>query len=221
VAVLIPAFKASGTIEQVIRGVERFVSRQDIIVIDDGSGDSTGQLARATGSVVLNHRRNLGKGAALQTGFRHALAAGYEGVMIIDADGQHDPAFIPHFLERASQGNADILIGSRTAQAGQMPPVRILTNRITSAIVSALAGQRIADSQSGYRFIRAEVLKNLRLRTSRYDTESEMLIQAGRKGFRIGALPISCIYRDEKSAIKPLQDTLRFIRLVLRSGFGR
>lgn len=220
VAVLIPAFNASRTIFELVRRISSIIEVQNIVVVDDGSSDNTSQLAREAGAVVLCHRENRGKGEALKTGFRYVMDGRYHGVISLDADGQHDERFIPFFLQNALQEEVDILIGSRMDLVGQMPWVRVLTNRITSACISALVGQKIPDSQSGYRYIRTDVLKVLRLRTSHYDTESEILIQAGRKGYRIDSVPISSIYGEEKSAIRPMRDTLRFILLVMRSLFN-
>lgn len=220
VAVLIPALNASDTIGRLIRGVTRFVPHHHIVVVDDGSTDNTGKLAQDAGAMVVRHRENKGKGAALQTGFRYVLEGQYKGVIVLDADGQHDERYIPAFLGRAFREDVGIIIGSRMDHVGAMPRLRVLTNRLTSACVSALARQRIPDSQSGYRYIRADVLKAIRLRTTRYDTESEMLIQAGRKGYRIDSVPISSIYGREKSTIRPVRDTLRFIFLVMRSFFS-
>jgi glycosyltransferase involved in cell wall biosynthesis len=217
VAALIPALNAAETIVDLIRKVERFIPRQHIIVVDDGSTDDTGRLALEAGAIVLSHDQNAGKGAALQTGFRYALADSCDGVIVLDADGQHEPRFIPDFIDRARKGDADILIGSRMDAVGQMPWIRQLTNRITSACVSALAGQTIPDSQSGYRYVGQNVLRAIRLKTSRYDTESEMLIKAGRQGYRIDSIPISSVYGTEESAIRPIRDTLRFVCLMLRS----
>jgi glycosyltransferase involved in cell wall biosynthesis len=219
VAALIPALNASKSIVKVVEGVGRFLPRQSIIVVDDGSSDNTGQLVQTTGAVLLRHKRNRGKGAALQTGFKYVIDRCYDGVVVLDADGQHDEKFIPEFISRATREDVGILIGSRMDQVGEMPIIRVMTNRITSALVSALARQKIPDSQSGYRYIRVDILKDLSLRTSRYDTESEMLIQVGRKGYRIGSLPITSIYREEESAISPGRDTLRFLFLVLKTFF--
>lgn len=216
VALLIPAYNAAGTITRVIQGALRFMGREDIIVIDDGSRDETGAKAGALGVTVLFHKMNRGKGAALRTGFEMVTARNYDGTILMDADGQHEVRFLSGFLARAENRQEGLIVGTRMKRVGQMPWIRQLTNRLTSAVVSALAGQRIPDSQSGYRFIHSDVLRRLRLTTSRYDTESEMLIQAGRMGYRIGSLPISSIYGEERSAIRPGRDTLRFIRLVLK-----
>jgi len=220
VAVLIPALNASATIVDLVQGIRDYVPRENIFVVDDGSTDGTDQLAREAGAVVLHHRKNRGKGAALRTGFQAIIKGNYHGVIVLDADGQHERRFIPDFLRQARRADSDILIGSRMRRVGQMPWVRVLTNKITSACISALAGQKIPDSQSGYRYIRADVLKKLRLRTTHYDTESEMLIQAGRKGYRIGFVSISSIYQGEKSSIRAGRDTLRFLFLVVKSFFS-
>jgi glycosyltransferase involved in cell wall biosynthesis len=219
IALLIPAYNAAQTIAAVVRKSLWFVPPEDIVVIDDASHDDTAAIARSLGITVLAHHSNKGKGAALRTGFEHIVAEGFQGTIVMDADGQHDPRFIPRFFHRAIRGE-HLIIGSRMGRAGRMPFLRRVTNRLTSAILSGLAGQKISDSQSGYRFIHADILRRLRLRTYGYDTESEMLIQAGRLGYRITSLPISTIYENEKSSIKPGRDTLRFVRLVLRTFFS-
>jgi glycosyltransferase involved in cell wall biosynthesis len=220
IAILIPAYNAAQTIAEVVRKNLRFVPPEDIIVIDDGSHDDTGAVARSLGITVLSHNSNKGKGAALRTGFQHIAAGGFQGVIVMDADGQHDPRFIPRFFQRAA-GGEHLVIGSRMGRVGRMPLLRRATNRLTSAIISGLARQKVSDSQSGYRFVHIDILRKLRLRTYGYDTESEMLIQAGRMGYRITSLPISSIYGNEKSSIKPGRDTLRFVRLVLRTFFNQ
>ena len=124
-------------------------------------------------------------------------------------------------LDAVGENGSDVVVGSRMDAVRDMPPLRVWTNRTTSRIVSLLAKQEIPDSQSGYRAIRTKVLDGMNLVTSRYDTESEILIRAGRRGFSIGAIPIESIYKDSISHINPFVDTLRFIRLVWRSLFWR
>jgi len=163
---------------------------------------------------VVRHDVNRGKGAALATGYRHALDAGWEWAYTLDADGQHLPAEMPRFLEAARRDGLDVVVGTRMADPAGMPWIRRATNRFTSAVVSRLAGQRIPDSQCGYRLFRVAPLAGLVLRTVRYDTESEILVRLARRGCRIGAVPITSVYGGERSAIRPLRDTARFCRLV-------
>lgn len=216
IAVIIPAYNAGTTIAELIERTSRFVDREDIVIIDDGSCDQTSEIAGGTGAVILRHEANRGKGEALMTGFRYAEKRDYPAVITLDADLQHDPECIPDFIRRAS-GFSGIIIGTRRRNLKIMPFGRWLSNTLTSAIVSVLAGQSIRDSQSGYRLITAQVLKRVKLDSRRYDLESEILIKAKRKGFEIAETPIETIYAGGKSSINPPFDTVRFIRLMWRS----
>jgi glycosyltransferase involved in cell wall biosynthesis len=224
IAIIIPALNAGGKIGKLIQRIgntenaakEKF----SVTVVDDGSSDGTASEAAAAGANVIRHKKNMGKGESLKTGFQYSLECGFDGVITMDADGQHDPTSLPLFVEKIRQNGYDIIIGTRMAGTGRMPVLRKWTNRTTSRIVSMVSGQNIPDSQSGYRYIKAEVLKNVKLKTSKYDTESEILIMAARKGFRIGHVSVESIYQgDEKSSINPVIDTFRFIFLIIRSFF--
>ena len=210
--VLLPAFNASGAIGRVLDGVRSFAPGLDVLVVDDGSADGTAGLARARGAEVLRHPENLGKGAALRTGFSEALARGASGVLTLDADGQHPPEWIPRFLEAST--SADLVLGCRMEDADAMPWLRRQTNRVSSRLVSSLSGTTVRDSQCGFRWISAGVLRSVRLRTSHYETESEILIRAARAGFRIREIPVPAVYAGEKSAIRKIPDTARFLRML-------
>ena len=219
--VIVPCKNLESHVANVIRAVQALRMGLDILVINDGSTDRTTEVAKSAGAAVVEHAVNRGKGAALATGFRYAVEKGYDAVITMDGDEQHDPATIPGFLDALGEDGSDVVVGTRMDAVRDMPPLRVWTNRTTSRIVSMLAGQDIPDSQSGYRAIRTPVVDGMNLVTSRYDTESEILIRAGRRGFSIGAIPIESIYTDGISHINPFVDTLRFIRLVWRSLFWR
>lgn len=221
VVVVVPCKNLEGTIGRLVGAVRAVDPSLDVLVVDDGSEDGTDGAARAAGADVVRHEVNRGKGAALKTGFDYAAEHGYDAIVTMDGDMQHDPAAIPAFLEALREGKGDIVVGSRMRAVGDMPGIRIWTNRTTSRVVSALAGQEIPDSQSGYRIMRTVVVSGLPLATTRYDTESEVLIRAGRRGARIASIPIESIYTGGVSHINPFVDTLRFVRLVLRSLFWR
>ncbi len=214
VVAVIPARDAASTVGEVVRRLANRIPTAEVIVVDDGSTDSTGERAREAGAIVVRHEVNQGKGAALQSGFDEALRRGAEAVLALDADGQHDPAAASSLL-RALEG-ADLVIGSREGDRAGMPWIRRATNDVTTWWVSRLAGQRIWDSQSGYRAFRANVLREVRPASRRFEYESEFLIAAARQGFRIGAVPIPTLYNAPGSHIHPVRDTLRFIRLVVR-----
>lgn len=217
ILVIIPAYNASATIPSLIERISTVVQKENILVVDDGSSDDTFAIANESKVKVLQHKRNKGKGEALLTGFRYALSNCYDAVITMDADLQHDPQFIPDFIEKFRQNSPDIIIGTRKIELKTMPFDRWLTNNLTSIIVSVLGRTKVRDSQSGYRLISAKVLKRIRLFTKKYDLESELLIKAGKIKFKIDSVFISTIYRGSKSYINPLVDTKRFIKLMWRS----
>jgi glycosyltransferase involved in cell wall biosynthesis len=215
--VLIPAYNASLTISELIEKTSEFVNKNNIVVVDDGSQDQTFTIAQRTGAVVLKHERNKGKGEALKTGFKYALEKNFEAILTIDADLQHDPSSIVDFLKKTSENFNGIIIGTRDIHLKKMPLARWLSNSLTSVILSILSGQTIRDSQSGYRLISTQVLKKVKLKAKKYDLESEILVKAGRKGFKIDAVPIKTIYGGGKSFINPFIDTARFIKLMWKT----
>lgn len=212
--IIIPAYNIEKTLPRVIKGAQKYVEK--VIVVDDGSSDATFIKAKETGVKVLKHEKNLGKGRALRTGLEHALKRGFDQIVLMDGDGQHDPNEIPRFLKAAQDPQADIIVGSRMESVRDMPRDRLAVNRIGSFLTSLLARQRIPDSQSGYRLVKSQVLKKITLTSRRYDVESEMLIKAGKRGFGIKSIPIKTIYRQEISHFRKFWDTLRFIKLILR-----
>lgn len=221
VVVLIPCYNETLSISDVVKAAFLYV--KDIIVVDDGSLDGTGESAQTAGAIVLRHQVNRGKGESLRTGFSYIIEnKNWDAVIIMDGDGQHDPVVIPRFIEIAQRENAGIVIGDRMSgldAKGAMPLIRWLTNKTTSYIISKLTGQKIPDSQCGYRLIKTNVIENLVLSTSRFDTESEILIKSAKRGYRIISMPIKIIYRNEVSHINPFIDTLRFIRLIYAAIF--
>ena len=212
---LLPAYNVSRTIKHIIREANLFVG--DTIVVDDGSCDKTAEIALACGAVVLEHTHNYGKGMALRTGFDYAIRAGYQLIFTMDSDGQHNSGDLPRFLDYFRMEDSDILIGKRFEDRIAMPLHRRLNNRLISTVGSALCGQHVPDFQSGYRLIKAEVLKAVSLTTERYETESELLIKAGRLGFRIESIPIRAVYRNEISHIKPFREMRLFTKLLIAS----
>ncbi len=214
VAALIPAYLEENHIRDV---ASRAAAQLDtVLVVDDGSPDATSARASEAGVRVEKHAVNQGKGAAIKTGLRILLDAGAEYILILDADGQHLPEEIPRFLAEANASGAPVIVGSRMDDTAAMPFVRRMTNRAMSGAISRLCGQRIPDSQCGFRMLHRSVVPSMFCETHGYDYETEMLLIAARAGFRIAAVPVSTIYGDEKSKIRPVRDTLRFLRLIRR-----
>ena len=215
ICVIIPTYNESAAISGLIKSIRALGLGFDVVVIDDGSGDNTAELARQSGALVLMNTVNMGKGACLVKGFNYVLEHGYSAVITLDGDGQHLPSEIPDFL-RAAQADpgCGMIVGNRMLKRGEMPLIRVLTNKAMSAFISGIARQRIPDTQCGYRFIRRAVLEKVMLKTTKYETESEILVGAARAGLRILSIPITSVYTGTKSNINPFVDTLRFIRYV-------
>jgi glycosyltransferase involved in cell wall biosynthesis len=209
VLAIIPAYEAATTIGPVVRQVARHLP---VVVVDDGSTDGTAQAAEVAGARVLPHARNQGKGAALRTGFRHALESGSAAVLTLDADGQHEPASIPAFLEAWRTGKAPLVIGRR--DFGQMPLSRRLANVAGTILFSWAVGRRIADNQSGFRLVAPPLLPRLLESTEPgFEFEVEMITLAIRAGLAIDWVPIPTIYGAQGSHIRPGAHVTNFLRV--------
>lgn len=215
--VVIPAFNAAKTLNQLISQIKRLHSDCDILIVDDGSADESAKVAVTAGAIVLTHDRNRGKGEALKTGFWYAIAHGYDVVITLDADLQHDPSEIQRFLN-AYSNDRTILVGVRRREKA-MPFARKMSNSLTSFVSSVFCGVRILDSQSGYRLIPTAILKNITLLSSRFDLEPELLIKAARAGYDVKSIEISTIYHTGRSWINPPIDTIRFLIMLTKSLF--
>ncbi|MFH1758888.1 MAG: glycosyltransferase family 2 protein, partial [Pseudomonadota bacterium] len=154
---LIPAFNAESSLGEVIDRTKKFV--QHVIVVNDGSTDQTGEVARSHGVELITIPSNRGKGYALRLGFAHALSNGCDAILTLDADGQHDPADIPNFLSAHDQDSGAILIGSRMAQADRFPRQRYYSNRTAVFFISKALGQHLEDTQCGFRLYPSRVLR--------------------------------------------------------------
>jgi len=213
VIALIPAYNEGARVGDVVARASRHVD--EVVVIDDGSNDDTAAIAEKAGARILRHERNRGKGGAITTALDYFSRSDAELAVLLDADGQHDPAEITKFIETAEREQADIVVGNRMDDTADMPLVRRLTNKFTSWVTSKLARQRIPDSPCGFRLLRRSVLGDLRLSTARFETETEMLIQAARAGHKITSIPVRTIYEQgHASHIHPVRDTIRFFKFV-------
>ncbi len=222
---VIPAYQCAATLGEVVEGTLRHVPR--VVVVDDGSTDGSGEAARRAGAEVLRHERNRGKGAALRTGFAALLAdrraggaaAELRAIVMLDGDGQHDPEDLPALLAALDTGSWDLIVGGRLEDRLAIPRHRYWTNTIGTRLLSWVTGVVLADSQSGYRVVTADLVERMALVSDGYAIESEMLIKAAHRGARIGQVKVRTIYHDRvPSFYRPVRDT---VAITLASAYHR
>lgn len=211
---LVPAYQAEQTIGPIVRSV--IALGLSVIVVDDASTDRTSEEARRVGAEVLIRKLNGGKGAALRDGLALARDRAFPWVVTLDADGQHLASEISLLLQAADAMGADLVIGNRMQNPRGMPLERRLTNRGMSWLLSRIIGQKVPDTQCGFRWISRRLLERIVISSDRFEVESEMVIRAAWAGSRIASVPVSSVYRREVSFIRPLGDTVRFFRLLKR-----
>jgi glycosyltransferase involved in cell wall biosynthesis len=212
IAVLVPAYQAAAHLGEVLLRLQAQPERHDVLVVDDGSRDATAEVARQHGARVLSFAGNRGKGHALIAGFQ--ALADYDGVVTMDADGQHPPENLAPFV-RAAEAGADLVLGRRVFSA-DMPTFRRFANAFSSNWATGLAGQRISDSQCGYRLYGRHVLANTPITPGRYEVESEVIVRAARLGFRIAEVEIPTVYGEETSQIRAFRDVPRILGVLAR-----
>jgi glycosyltransferase involved in cell wall biosynthesis len=215
IAAIIPAYQEEKHVAGVV--VRTRAQLDHILVVDDGSSDETALRAREAGAEVIVHPHNRGKGDTIKTGLHYWFDRGFEYVVILDADGQHRPEEIDRFIAAASQPDgAKFFVGNRMNDVARMPALRRFVNRYMSNQISNLCGQVIPDTQCGFRMLHRELIPEMFGGAERFDYETEMLIFASRKGYRIDSVAISTVYSDEVSSIHPVRDTIRFFQLMRR-----
>jgi len=235
-AAVIPAYQDEKHIGDIARRTRERLDH--VLVVDDGSTDQTAQRAREAGAEVIVHTQNQGKGEAIKTGLAHWLGTSNPSrrepdsqigwVVLLDSDGQHLPEEIDRFLAvAASLGTPELdaneaamhptfLIGNRMNDVARMPFIRRVVNRYMSSGISRACGQKIPDTQCGYRMLDQQLIPELLGGGDRFDYETEVLIIASRKGYRIESVPITTVYTDQVSKIRPVRDAVRFFKLMWR-----
>jgi glycosyltransferase involved in cell wall biosynthesis len=221
---IVPAYREEGAIAGVVSEIKAFDPGLDVVVVDDGSPDGTSAAARAAGAAVVRLPFNLGIGGAVQTGFKYALAGGYELAVRLDGDGQHDPTELPKLIAPVLAGDADIVVGSRFAaerDAYRPPLARRLGIGLFARIVSVLVRQRVTDTTSGFQALNR---KGIALFAADYPhdyPEVEATVMVVRHRLRLLEVPVRMREREHgNSSITALRSAYYVVKVLLALFIG-
>ncbi len=216
ITALIPAYNEGGSIGNVVRKVGDQVDK--VVVINDFSSDETQLIAQYLGATVLNHSRNMGVGAAMQTGINYSKATKPDIVVTLDGDGQHKPEDIPRIIQPILSGDADLVLGSRFLKGTpDMPVIKFLGNKFFAYLIRFLTGIKLTDTQTGFRALNLKALADLDLKAN-YTYVQEMIIDLYSKGFRIVEVPIAVLprkYGSSKVALNIFKYTIRALSIII------
>jgi glycosyltransferase involved in cell wall biosynthesis len=212
ISVVVPAYNEAMNIADVVSGVRKVLRRMDeVIVVDDGSTDGTGEAAERAGARVLRHAYNIGNGASLKTGIR---AAKGRHIVLMDGDGQHDPADLPRLV--AELATYHMVVGARTG-GSDTDLHRDLGNRVFNAFATYLAKKRIDDLTSGFRALRGRLARQFAyLLPNTFSSPSTLTLGLIRAGYSVLYVPIVTRRRKGKSKIRPVRDGIRFFLIMLK-----
>jgi glycosyltransferase involved in cell wall biosynthesis len=215
IVVGIPSYNVERTIAKVV--IRAREHADSVLVVDDGSKDDTGLIAKSLGAVVITHEKNLGKGAGLRDCFEWAKQNGADILVTLDADGQHDPSKIPSLTDALTDSQADVVVGSRTARPADMPRYRWIGERALDSVTRVKVGGKVVDAQSGFRAYSRRAIENLAVAEFGMGADSEIIMKADSSGMRIIEVPVASMYAGlDSSTHNPVMHALDVFFSVLK-----
>jgi len=218
VVACIPAYNEENTVASVILETEKYVNR--VVVVDDGSTDHTAEIAKRMGALVISHKKNMGYGAALITGFKKALELGADIIITLDADGQHDPNYIPELLRPIIEGEADVVMGSRFLASSEIPKYREMGIKAITKLSNIVTKLKVTDAQSGFRAYSRRALEEIlpKLTEKGMGLSLQILNIIAKSGLKIVEVPIVIKYDVEEPSTKnPLAHGLELVATLIRN----
>src|SRR5690554_38661 len=214
VSIVLPAKNESAAMATTVAGIIRVLPDTEVIVVNDGSTDSTAKVAEAAGARIVHHPYSKGNGAAIKSGARAATG---DVIVFMDADGQHDPADIPRLLSKLEEGH-DMVVGAR--QKGSQASVgRGIANKLYNGLATYMTGHKIEDLTSGFRAVRADKFREfLYLLPNGFSYPTTSTMAFFRSGYSVAYEPIHAAQRIGKSHINLLRDGTRFLLIIFKVG---
>jgi len=213
--IIIPIYNAEKHLDKLFTQLKQIT--RNIIAVNDGSMDKSGDICKGFDVIYYEFEKNKGKGAALKKGFEIALEKGFDFAITLDSDLQHNPKELRKFFIKQMLTRADFIYGKRSFSADKMPIPRIMSNFLTSLIVSFKTGESIYDSQSGYRLYNLNIIKKISINSTRYQTETELILKFAKKNAKFDFVPIETVYADEKSYISHWRDIKNFVKIIMEN----
>jgi len=216
VQILIPAYKAESELSEFLPVLLKKVPKENVTVVIDGIFDESQKICENFGIKTIVHEKNLGKGAALTSGFLR-MGENVKWVITMDADGQHSPDDLDRFLDKikSAKDNTAIISGTRSRTLKLMPPARIFSNWATSSFVSFVTKQKVSDCQCGYRAYRLSAILSVKNRFLRFEMETECILRLKSKGFFVENVPVQTLYNAQTSHISHILDTFRWLKAMI------
>ena len=202
VIVAMPAHNEGKYIGSIVLQAKQYAG--EVIVIDDGSTDSTSNVARLAGATVIKHGGKKGKGVAIQRILTEASQRTPDVLILLDADSQHNPEEIPSFIKAISEG-FDLVIGSRKIRRYNIPPYRKIGQKVLIYFTNILSRRKLSDTESGFRALSRKAISKMQPKESGFSIEAEMISEASAKGLKITEVPISAIYTKDGSTLNPVR----------------
>ena len=219
ICVIIPTYNNKGTILQVIQSVADYCD--DIFVVCDGPTDGTVELVKQSAIPinVVDYQPNKGKGTALVTGFREALKRGFCYAITLDSDGQHYPSDIPAFVEAITEHPDALIIGSRGLKHDNMPQKNTFANKFSNFWFTVQTAKKLPDTQTGFRLYPLRKMGNMRIITSRYEAELELLVRSAWRNINIIPIPINVYYPPQEERVSFFRPGKDFTRISILNTF--
>ncbi len=208
-----PAYNEEKYIGSLVLNIRQYVD--EVFVVDDGSSDNTAKIAKLAGADVIQHEKNKGYGAAIQSILAEAKKRNPDALVILDADAQHNPQEIPNVIKPVLENECDFVIGSRQKEKKKIPFYRRIGQKLILSSVKTLSDEKLTDSECGFRAFSRKAYNTLELKEKGMAVSAETVAEAARKNLKTQQVPVSVVYSTDSSTLNPFQHGLGVLASVI------